>query len=277
MNNSNGICSKPLSILTVGDGDLSASLAILRAYHSCSSIATTTTVTLSHITATTLLPSQEDLIATYPTSAEAILSELLESKSVTVLFRVDATQLHNHNALRHRKFDLVLFHYPHLGYTQGMSSEEHAARHSSLLSGYFYSAQAVLSEGGLLHVCLTSGAVQSWGLDDIVQQLNMKVVLESPASRPLLEPLLEHLQQSSNDENPSTASTKRATKGGSRRGHWLGRHGYRHQPTFPDATEFQTNVSSSYHYFLRPLLLDRDSYPTNAMTHSNTGMPTQKN
>jgi len=39
--------------------------------------------------------------------------------------------------------------------------------------------------------------------------------------------------------------------GGSRKGHWLGKHGCSHQLTFPHHAESQTNVSSSYHFFFQ--------------------------
>jgi Domain of unknown function (DUF2431) len=247
------------SLLTVGDGDLSASLAILRAYRDSPA------VRLKRVVATTLLSNQEELIATYPNSAKTILEELESSEIVTVLYQVDATQLHTHPELQNNKLDLVLFQHPHLGYTEGMSSEEHAARHSALLAHYLNSAQSVLADGGFLHVCLCTGAAQSWKLDEMVHQLKLALVVESAASRPLLEPIVD---LSRRDAASESTMANRTTKGASRRGHWLGRYGYRHQPTFPHVTEFQTNVSSSSHYFFRPTM-DRESRVCSARVGSD--------
>jgi len=94
--------SSSLRILTVGDGDLSLSLALRRAYGASQRIPL-------RLVATTLLPSREELVRTYPDSAEPILNELLSSSqnetttqtnaTTTVLFGVDATQLHTYPEL----------------------------------------------------------------------------------------------------------------------------------------------------------------------------------
>lgn len=278
----------PLTLLTLGDGDWSASLAILRAYNNkpinggdngdgddiC---------VIRHLVATTLMPSRESLVETYPLSAPAILQELESDARVTILYGVDATQLHTNTELlkQTHKFDIILFHHPHLGYCDPSeiiksSSDDHAKRHAALLAHYFDSASKLLSlsavddspstqeQDSCIHVCLCSGAVKTWELDTTIQHLNMEYVHDSPiaASRPLLETILVNSDESAGDGADKTATTpaskRQKTKktkgggsGGSRKGHWLGKYGYRHKPTFPHVTEFQTNVSSSYHYFVR--------------------------
>jgi Domain of unknown function (DUF2431) len=289
-----------LNILTVGDGDFSASLAILRAYYHHGSSASSSSSSSSsieenksagvvgHLVATTLLSSKEDVIRTYP-SSKAILDELESddygNNAVTILYQVDATKLDTHpeltsscssNPMKHKKFDVILFHHPHLGYnhldtTETTSQEQHALRHSSLLAHYFHSAQHLISDGGYIHVCLCSGAIQSWRLQEIVQHLELRSCVGSPmsASRPLLEPVLieyHHvdgtleLQQEiimHRQSQKPFGNNKTKVVGRSRRGHWLGRYGYRHQPTFPQVTEFQTNVSSSYHFFFQPTTITK--------------------
>lgn len=283
----------PLSILTVGDGDLSSSLALLRAYQPRGVI--------RQLIATTLLPNRTALVETYPTSAPAILQELESmmctprtstaannTTKVTILYGVDATQLHVHSELLTIRpgLDLILFHHPHLGYPTSAdnqsSSEEHALRHAALLAHYFHSASQLLGTaasrtdrvpasgrdvnyGGCIHLCLCHGAIIPWQLSETIQHLNLECVYGSPfaASRPLLEPVLSSCEVEKVWEDQSRSQTndrrnnennrhKRTTGAGSRKGHWLGKYGYRHQPTFPGVTEFKTNVSSSYHYFVRP-------------------------
>jgi len=346
-------------LLTVGDGDLSASLALLRAYHYYEKKSQDEAVgpppavaVVDHVVATTLISSREEWMQVYPSSAPSIWKELEESYAscCTILYGVDATQLHRNvqlkDILKEQTYgsnttaimDLViLFQYPHLGYstdttstTAAMTStsnesnvhnattttthsssaspsssltNDHALRHSTLVAHYLDSAKQLLISlehstttadtatavapshsldggggSGCIHVCLTSGAIASWNLMDIVQRLDLTSLLEAPhpASRPLLEPLVEKLQQKAINNNndtqdkdhsqqpasSTTTTTSSATKknkalscgggGGSRKGHWLGKYGYRHQPTFPQHTEFQTNVSSSYHFFFQP-------------------------
>ncbi|CAB9498700.1 Domain of unknown function (DUF2431) [Seminavis robusta] len=251
-----------LTLLTVGEGDFSASLAILRAYHGSRS----EEGIIKHLVATTLLSSKEDVVETYPSSKE-ILEELESNFGhvVTILYAVDATKLDEHPELstRSTRFDVILFHHPHLGYNNNSStSDDHSMRHSSLLAHYFHSAQKLLPKRGYVHVCLCSGAIRSWKVEEIIQRQQLQNALDSPmaASRPLLEPLLTRLCTSDHKDNMEQQHPKANQKkvGGSRRGHWLGRYGYRHQPTFPQVTEFQTNVSSSYHFFLRPVTGSKD-------------------
>jgi hypothetical protein len=70
-------------LLTVGDGDLSLSLALVRAYGD-----------QVQVTATKIHPTATALVDMYPHAASIILQELESySPNVTVLFGVDATQL----------------------------------------------------------------------------------------------------------------------------------------------------------------------------------------
>ena len=105
---------RPRRILTVGDGDLSYSLAVARAYGT----------DLVQLTASTLL-SEVELRSTY-SSAERAIKELRE-RGARVCFGVDATSLQA--SLRaglarvepptgrdeEERFDAVYFNHPHLG------------------------------------------------------------------------------------------------------------------------------------------------------------------
>jgi hypothetical protein len=290
-----------LTILAVGDGDLSCSLAILRAYGNppASNDADNNHIILQHLVATTLISCQEELFDTYEPSQRILVELLQESSSswlslqqndssatcrVQVLYGIDATRLHTYPSLSTRKFDVILFHHPHLGYKKKSSNQrnddniectrndstsppqtvdeedddddQHAMQHSCLLAHYFDSAQQLLARNGSIHVCLCSGAVSRWKLDDIVQRLNLKYVFNSP--RPASSPLLDFFLLGDSDQSTTTGVVgldQQAPKhrlGGSRKGHWLGKYGYRHQPTFPQVNRFKTNVSNSHHYFLQP-------------------------
>lgn len=262
-----------LKVLTVGDGDLSFSLALKRAFPE-----------IQTLVATTLVESQEKLLNTYPHAA-AILQELTispherTSQNVTLLYGVDATQLHHHFKLlsiqQASPFDLILFQHPHLGYDtvkDESSKERHCQRHASLLAHYFFASKQLLSlhhhsskaakvASSCIHVCVSGSAADRWKLHDAVQRLHLEYAWGSPfpASRPILPPESDRTRLDearcnvdSKQPHPSIKSTKR----GKRRGHWLGKYGYRHQPTFPESTTFQTNVSDSLHYFLKSSSLE---------------------
>jgi len=66
----------------------------------------------SNITATTL-DSEEDCYAKYPDSK--LIVSLLKSKGVDVHFEVDATKLEKTAALRGRRWDRVVWNFPHAG------------------------------------------------------------------------------------------------------------------------------------------------------------------
>ena len=229
--------TSPLSVLTVGDGDFTCSLAIRRAYDH---------KTIHKLIATSLLPTREDLVCVYPQS-DAVVSELNADESVSILYGVDATQLHRNPQLQNCQFDLILFHYPHLGYQEhhDESSVVHADKHATLVAHYLDSARQLLSHSNphaCVHLCLCSGTAERWKLEESANRLNLEFHAVGSASRPLLSYYGTNHSGGSVGSIPSRAS---------RKGHWLGKFGYRHQPTFPQATKFRTNVSSSLHYFLR--------------------------
>jgi Domain of unknown function (DUF2431). len=257
-----------LRVLTVGDGDLSCSLALKRAYPEL----------IEHLVVTTLLSSKDELLNIYPHSRETIANRS-NFESIQIIYGIDATKLHLYRCFDGMKFDIVLFHHPHLGYVH-----EHldfpsdvpaqnivASQHSQLLAHYLYSAMKLTSclqkelvyEGNenlplpCIHLCLCRGAIDKWDLKETVVRLNLEYTWNSPfpASSPpfsFYEALFSTNDGNCNNLKTSThlLSTQRRRKG-TRKGHWLGKFGYRHQPTDPHHTHFKTNVSNSYHIFLR--------------------------
>ena len=234
-----------LKVLTVGDGDFSFSLALKRAYYPSE---------IQLLVSTTLLDTEQELIDTYPTSAENNLKELKSSpESCTILYGVDATKLHLNECLVSSQiqhpFDLILFQHPHLGYDSTLCPEQHCQNHQALLYNYFSSAMSLLAmtkgnspKTSCIHVGLSRGSAERWKVQETARGLHLILAWGSPfaASRPILPPI----------EERTTNNNQQASKSkGSRRGHWLGRYGYRHQPTFPQDTAFETNVSDSLHYF----------------------------
>lgn len=263
-----------LNVLTVGDGDLSCSLALKRAYPQL----------IEHLVVTTIVSSEQELLNIYPQSRQII--DILQSfeTNVKIYYGIDATKLHLYSCLDGENFDVILFHHPHLGYDdeEGHSSgispmlDEQptlAAKHSCLLAHYLHSAKMLAStyenqnetDGTTpcFHLCLCGGAIQTWNLNETVERLDLEYIWNSPfpASSPIFsfyETLIAHdesgtfVKDGPTDTPPLHQRTKACRIKGKRKGHWLGKYGYRHQPTFPHQTQFQNNISNSYHIFLRP-------------------------
>jgi hypothetical protein len=230
--------SRTLRILTVGDGDFSASLALIKAYNP------------HYLVATTLLSSESELLKVYPHAQQILLDLQSYDESCTIMYGVDAAQLHHHSKLMHQKFDLILFQHPHLGYSTSTtlndtdSSKTHTELHCQLLAHYLYSAQSLLcndNPNACVHLCLCGESYLKWKLTESVERFGLEFHSVGSASKCLLSC---YLNSNGNDRRIQHQKMRR-------KGHWLGRYGYRHCPTFPSDTTFDTNISASIHYFMK--------------------------
>ena len=123
------------SCLTVGDGDLSYSVALTRCFPGMDVVATT-------------FPLEDELVATYAASARNL--RLLGGTShCTVQHGVDATALGDR--FEAGRFDHVIFNHPHLGLDDLHQTELHAQRHRVLIAHFLASATRVCKIGGHIH------------------------------------------------------------------------------------------------------------------------------
>jgi 23S rRNA-/tRNA-specific pseudouridylate synthase len=261
------VAPRPYQILTVGDGDLTLSLALARAYGD-----------QIDLTASTLVPDCSTLISTYPNAA-AVLQEL-ENRQVSVWYGVDATQIHQRKSQNGKQafgsgnvWDLILFHHPHLGIDDSEQHTEslHAQRHHVLLAHYLASAKFCVSKpNGRIHVCLCGTQATTWKLGEAArrQGLRSAFTLEPhqiisqtgfPTSVPmdrLFEP--SHMPQGwkVHTPEPGFAAPRRYRNGKTGSRHALGKYGYRHRRThgeWPTAagsssSSTDTDVIGSMHY-----------------------------
>lgn len=255
--------SQRIRILTVGDGDFSGSLAILRAYRQH----------IEELVATSLISSREELLEVYP-GAKEVLRELDSSNGVAkVLFGVDATSLHQDPRLMtqgDRPFDYIIFQHPHIGHEengtcstlQKRKEEESSSiddpenlpryallvrKHSSLVAHYLYSSRGLIrqqlklgrgDESGFpptIHLCLCAGQSKSWKLERHLRRLRLKY---SEKPRFASKPLWPHLEGSSSEADSE-----------SRTSYWLSRFGYQHQATVPSTTQLSQTINSHHHFF----------------------------
>ena len=231
-----------ISILTVGEGDLSLSLALVRAYGWRGQL---------ELLATTLDSSKEDLLQVYP---DADLGCLEESETHQLKFGIDACRINEE--IPNRKFDVILFHHPHLGLGSLKESEQyHVDKHHQLLSHYFYAAKHSLrddgSSKGLVHVCLCGTQPKSWRVMEAAQRQGLELVDQIESSRPF-HMIWRSLEESEAQQpQPGHAAPRKFRNGklGSR--HWLGKYGYRHRRTEGkkyNGNSSDMNVSGSYHF-----------------------------
>jgi N-acetylglucosaminylphosphatidylinositol deacetylase len=250
--------SKKLKVLTVGDGDLTLSLALARAYGK----------KYLSLTASVLEASREKHQQAFP---DAPLEELKE-RNVVVLYGVDAMQLHTSKLLLgvSTKWNLVSFHHPHLGQSTLMKGNEaeHAQKHHQLLCHYLFSASQV---SDLVHVCLCGKQPQTWKLLEAAEKQNLILLKTLSTAVPFAriwtpgnsETIGTSSQEDDKNNNNYNVLPEAATvesgfsaprrywngKLGSR--HFLGKYGYRHRRTEGDmygGTCQDIDVSSSAHF-----------------------------
>ena len=134
-------------ILSVGSGDGSQQVAIVRSGH--------------HNIISTFFDSEQIVISKYTTSRENI--EFLRKKSSGVLFGVDATRLQDQPNLKDKKFDVILFTFPHTGvsnFTPGHSgpNPESIEGNKQLICDFLKSSQHILKQDGEINITLKTTA-----------------------------------------------------------------------------------------------------------------------
>lgn len=232
-----------LRLLAVGDGDLSFSLALKRAYPHLDLIAST------------LVESSEELSRTY-SNASANEAELRDTWGVSILFHVDATRLDKTLSLKtsspsppsssssysFSKFDLILFNHPHLGdATLAISEKLHAERHYSLLCHYFHSAKRFLNDHGRIHVCLCGTQAITWDLYKAAKNNGLTLICQQGTEAPVESWIFygDFVEKDDQTINPAPVQKhypcpRRYRNGKLGSKHYLGKYGYRHRRTGGD-------------------------------------------
>ena len=220
----------------MGDGDLSFSLALARAFG-----------TAVAVTGTTLL-SRSELLSTYAAAA-ACSSELLEGGHC-VLHGVDATRLNVDPQLAPlAPFDAVCFCHPHLGLADLEDEAAHARRHSCLVAHFLHAASRILAAGGHLHLTLCGNQPSTWECEAHAARLGLSIVQQLPTASPscFSPPGVPFLAPA--DGRPEWRARRkfRSNALGSR--HWLGKFGYEHRRSEGDA---DMHVENSVELVLAP-------------------------
>ncbi|XBH92755.1 hypothetical protein VPH35_083820 [Triticum aestivum] len=145
------------SILVVGDGDFSFSLALATAFGSG-----------EHIVATSL-DSYDTLKKKYG-NAEANITEL-KRLDCTVLHGVDAKLMKLYPSLKMRRFDRIVFNFPHAGFNGKEDNPLVINLHKQLVNGFFANAQHLLRPFGEIHLSHKTGyPYDAWDIEQLANE-----------------------------------------------------------------------------------------------------------
>ena len=147
--------SSGMRVLTVGDGDLTYSLALARM--EC------------HVTATSY-ESKETLTKVYK-RVSATLDELFQCASCSVAFEVDGTKLHTNPLLHDQRFERIVWNFPCSAIGEGQDGQNQEMEGNKDLIRQFVQAALPLLEanGGQIHMNhKTKPPFNQWKIESVV-------------------------------------------------------------------------------------------------------------
>ncbi|KAI4989895.1 hypothetical protein ZWY2020_038258 [Hordeum vulgare] len=135
--------SSAQSILVVGDGDFSFSLALATTFGSGKNLVATS------------LDSYGYLTTWYSSAGSNVAS--LKSMGATVLHDVDVREMKSHAHLKLNRFDRIVFNFPHAGFTGNETQQHMIKSHRLLVLAFFRNASHLLRPDGEIHVTHRTG------------------------------------------------------------------------------------------------------------------------
>ncbi|CAL5073743.1 unnamed protein product [Urochloa decumbens] len=155
-----GCYSSTQSILLVGDGDFSFSLALATAFRSGANIVATS------------LDTYEVLLGKYSKAESNIMK--LKSLETMVLHGVNVETIKFHTDLKNRRFDRIVFNFPHAGF-RGREDQVYMINlHKRLLRAFFRNARCLLRPYGEIHVRHKKGGpYDRWDLEQLASDSSL--------------------------------------------------------------------------------------------------------
>ncbi|KAF8392862.1 hypothetical protein HHK36_021101 [Tetracentron sinense] len=152
-------------ILLVGEGDFSFSFCLAHSFRSGSNIVATC-LDQYGILSLSLSLYLGTVIKKYKNAKSNL--ENLEKLGASLLDGVDATKMKLHTDLCMRKFDRIIFNFPHAGF-HGKEDQNHLIKkHKNLVRGFFKSASGMLRSHGEIHVNhKTTPPFCRWNLEEL--------------------------------------------------------------------------------------------------------------
>nr|GMC49787.1 heavy metal-associated isoprenylated plant protein 41-like [Ipomoea batatas] len=150
-------------ILVVGDGDFSFSLCLANSFGSASNI-----LASSH-------DSYDTVTKKYKNAKSNI--EKLWHLGATIFHKVDATKMERQTDVEMRKFDRIVFNFPHAGFCGKEDSDRVIKMHRELIRGFFRNASRMLRAFGEIHVShKTTGPFCRWNLDELAKESSLVLI-----------------------------------------------------------------------------------------------------
>ncbi|KAI3695209.1 hypothetical protein L1987_78200 [Smallanthus sonchifolius] len=150
-------------ILLVGEGDFSFSLSLAMVFGSAQNIVATS------------LDSYDLVIKKYKRAKTNL--EMLYGYGAQLLHGVDATRMKHYTDLQMRKFDRVIYNFPHAGFLGKEDNQQVIKKHRSLVSGFFENASRMLRPGGEIHVShKTTGPFKTWNIEDLAWKSSLALL-----------------------------------------------------------------------------------------------------
>ncbi|XP_044378805.1 heavy metal-associated isoprenylated plant protein 41-like [Triticum aestivum] len=155
-----GHYSSAQSILVVGDGDLSFSLALATAFGSGEKLVATSFESYVH------------LISMY-SKAESNVAQL-KRLGATVLHSVSVKKMKKRTDLKPRRFDRIVFNFPHAGFI-GKENQVHMINaHRLLVQRFFRNASKMLRPLGEIHVSHKTGQPYNrWEIEGLALEFSL--------------------------------------------------------------------------------------------------------
>ncbi|CAA7015437.1 unnamed protein product [Microthlaspi erraticum] len=102
--------------------------------------------------------------------------ETLKRLGASLLHGVDATKLQLHPDLHFRRFDRVIFNFPHAGFHGRESDSNLIQKHKKLVFGFFHGARHMLRADGEIHVSHKNKAPYChWKLEELASKCSLGV------------------------------------------------------------------------------------------------------
>ncbi|KAL8462102.1 hypothetical protein ACS0TY_033255 [Phlomoides rotata] len=141
-------------ILLVGEGDFSFSTSLARAFGNASNMVATS------------LDAEVDLEIKHPSAAANVA--LLKEKGCSVMHGVNASTMRYHHLLSHRKFDRIVFNFPHSGFLTSEHSSLQIMLHQDVVRDFLKNAYEMVSERGEVHITHKTGyPFSAWGIEKL--------------------------------------------------------------------------------------------------------------
>ncbi|KAL8469601.1 hypothetical protein ACS0TY_032448 [Phlomoides rotata] len=154
-------------ILLVGEGDFSFSASLARAFGNASNMVATSLDTEE--------PNAVDLAIKHPSAAANVV--LLKEKGCSVIHGVGASTMRYHHLLSYKKFDRIVFNFPHAGFLTSEHNSTQIRCHQHLVRDFLKNAYEMVSDTGEVHIThKTAYPFSAWRIEELGEEAGFLLV-----------------------------------------------------------------------------------------------------